>query len=206
MSLKPAAIPLLDSGKALARGGELLIDSTSSMGLYGGGLSATGANIRNAGDCIAQAAASCRFKTGYELVVDEMREAGNCLLAAAEKMKRAAEESGIDEEASEFTQLLEAAIPPVENSGTALESTGAAILQRQPVNDIGSKLAESGKSISELSKALLNLSEKAKDGASLMQQSSQRIAFAGIKMTEAGDMLCGTPKEKPKGKSWLKGG
>merc|ERR1711933_419169 len=61
-ALKPAAIPLLESGKALARGGELLIDSTSSLEIYGGGISSAGASIRNAGDCIAQAAASCRFK------------------------------------------------------------------------------------------------------------------------------------------------
>ena len=37
-------------------------------------LLATGANIRNCGDCIAQAAASCRFKTAAELVIDELRE------------------------------------------------------------------------------------------------------------------------------------
>ena len=53
MSLKPAAMPLMDSGKALARSGELLIDMTQTMSLYGGGLSAAGAQIRNAGDCLA---------------------------------------------------------------------------------------------------------------------------------------------------------
>ena len=66
MSLKPAAIPLLDSGKALARSGELLIDATTALDLYGGGLSQAGASIRNSGDCVAQAAASCRFKTAAE--------------------------------------------------------------------------------------------------------------------------------------------
>jgi len=76
-SLKPAAIPLMDSGKALARSGELLIDLTTKLDLYGGSLSATGANIRNCGDCLAQAAASCRFKTAAELVIDELRE-GEC--------------------------------------------------------------------------------------------------------------------------------
>ena len=100
-SLKPAAIPLMDSGKsyiytdrvsfisylratpsypkflagkALARSGELLIDLTTALDIYGGSLSATGANIRNCGDCLAQAAASCRFKTAAELVTDELRE------------------------------------------------------------------------------------------------------------------------------------
>ena len=38
-SLKPAAIPLMDSGKALARSGELLIDLTTKLDLYGGSLS-----------------------------------------------------------------------------------------------------------------------------------------------------------------------
>ena len=67
----------LAKGKALARSGELLIDLTTKLDLYGGSLSATGANIRNCGDCLAQAAASCRFKTAAELVIDELRE-GEC--------------------------------------------------------------------------------------------------------------------------------
>jgi hypothetical protein len=62
------------TGKALARSGELLIDLTSSLDMYGGSLSAAGASIRNCGDCVAQAAASCRFKTAAELVIDELRE------------------------------------------------------------------------------------------------------------------------------------
>ena len=65
-------------GRALARSGELLIDLTNALDLYGGGLSATGANIRNCGDCLAQAAASCRFKTAAELVIDELREGKYC--------------------------------------------------------------------------------------------------------------------------------
>jgi hypothetical protein len=83
----------MDSGKALARSGELLIDLTTALDLYGGALSAVGANIRNAGDCVAQAAASCRFKTGQEVVCDELREAGTCLLEASTKLKEAVEEA-----------------------------------------------------------------------------------------------------------------
>jgi hypothetical protein len=95
MSLKPAAMPLMDAGKAIARSGELLIDSTNTEPLnnYGGGLSAAGAQIRNAGDCIAQAAASCRFKTGTELVTDELREAATCLQEASSKLRLAVEEA-----------------------------------------------------------------------------------------------------------------
>jgi hypothetical protein len=92
-ALKPAALPLMDSGKALARSGELLIDLTTALNLYGGALSAVGANIRNAGDCVAQAAASCRFKTGTELVCDELREAATCLTEASTKLKEAVEEA-----------------------------------------------------------------------------------------------------------------
>lgn len=97
MSLKPAAVPLMDAGKALARSGELLIDATSSLDIYGGGLSAAGAQIRNAGDCVAQAAASCRFKTAVELVIDELREAATCLDEATGKMKLAVEEARADD-------------------------------------------------------------------------------------------------------------
>lgn len=43
MSLKPAAVPLMDAGKALARSGELLIEVTDKeLENYGGGLSAAG--------------------------------------------------------------------------------------------------------------------------------------------------------------------
>ena len=95
-TLKPAAIPLMDSGKALARSGELIIDLTSTLGIYGGGLSATGALIRNSGDCIAQAAASCRFKTAAELVCDELREGATCLTEATGKLKLAVDEAKAD--------------------------------------------------------------------------------------------------------------
>lgn len=62
-------------------------------------MSAAGAQIRNAGDCIAQAAASCRFKTGTELVVDELREASTCLREATEKLNLAIEEAQVDQRA-----------------------------------------------------------------------------------------------------------
>lgn len=96
-SLKSAAIPLLDSGKALARTGELLIDLTSELNLYGGALSAVGAGVRNAGDNIAQAAASCRFKTGNELVIDEIREAALSLSESTSKLQLACDEAKTDQ-------------------------------------------------------------------------------------------------------------
>ena len=98
MSLKPMAGPLMDSGKALARSGELLIDVTSEIDLYGGALSAAGALIRNSGDNIAQAAASCRFKTGNELVYDELRQAAASLAESSEKLQLAVEEAESDKD------------------------------------------------------------------------------------------------------------
>jgi hypothetical protein len=97
-SLKPAAVPLMDSGKALARSGELLIDITSGMNLYGGALSTVGALIRNSGDNVAQAAASCRFKTGTELVIDELRQGAESLIEAKSKLQLAAEEAEADKD------------------------------------------------------------------------------------------------------------
>ena len=105
MSLKPAAIPMMDSGKALARSGELLVDLTTELDLYGGALSAAGAQIRNCGDCVAQAAASCRFKTAAELVCDELREGATCLVEATGKMQQAIEEADVDKDANLAKEL-----------------------------------------------------------------------------------------------------
>lgn len=107
MSLKPAAVPLMDSGKALARSGELLIELTSELNLYGGALSASGALIRNSGDALAQAAALCRFKTGAELACDEIREAATCLTEASDKLKAAIQEASTDQDEDLVQKLRE---------------------------------------------------------------------------------------------------
>lgn len=93
----------MESGKALARAGETLIDltSTSSLDCYGGSLSAAGAQVRNAGDALAQVGASCRFKTGLELVTDELREAATCLQQATDQLTQAVQEARMDEEKNE---------------------------------------------------------------------------------------------------------
>ena len=104
VSLKSAAGPLMDAGKALARTGELVIDWTTAIiittdnnNMYGGAFSAVGANLRNAGDNIAQAAASCRFKTGQELVQDEIREAAAAIQQGAGKCQPAVVEARADQ-------------------------------------------------------------------------------------------------------------
>lgn len=104
-SLKSAAIPLLDAGKALARTGELLINLTTELNLYGGALSAAGAGMRNAGDNIAQAAASCRFKTANELVIDELREAALALSESTSKLQLAMDEANTDQNVELATRI-----------------------------------------------------------------------------------------------------
>ena len=46
---------------------------------------------------LRQAAASMRFKTGMELVIDELRESGTCLQEASQKCKLAVQEAKQDE-------------------------------------------------------------------------------------------------------------
>lgn len=209
-SLKPAAIPLLDSGKALARGGELLIDATNTMGIYAGGFSQAGAGIRNAGDSIAQAAASCRFKTGYELVLDEMREGATCLDEASVSFERSLNENEIEK--GGFGDLLESSISYTKKSSISLESAGAGLLQRLPVTEIGERLSETGKDLVNLSTAIKSMSDLYADDSSDTESSStlklcsEKIFNAGEKMKIAGNNLSGVQTEKPKGKSWLKGG
>lgn len=199
-SLKPAAIPLMDSGKALARSGELLIDLTTSLDLYGGSLSATGANIRNCGDCLAQAAASCRFKTAAELVIDELREGADCLREGGDKLSLAVEESKVDGD----TQLMiniDNMIIPIRRASVCLEEAGASIMQREAVDVVGKHLISCGEALELLSAKVEALDPSSGDGT----LSAQRMMYAGQQMILAGKELAGEKKEKPKGKSWLKG-
>jgi len=200
MSLKPAAIPLMDSGKALARTGELLIDVTTALDLYGGGLSAAGAEMRNAGDSVAQAAASARFKTGTELVIDELRESGTCLLAGAEKLQRAVEEAQQDED-PQLAEVIASMAPLLSSCGSLLEEAGYTILRREAPGVTGQKMQQAGICLQQLADILPQLKE-GDDNAIL---SGQRLTYAAQQMTLAGDQLQG--KVQPKsGKSWLKGG
>ncbi|KAL7570380.1 hypothetical protein ACA910_017217 [Epithemia clementina (nom. ined.)] len=201
MSLKPAAVPLMDSGKALARSGELLIELTKAMDCYGGGLSSAGAEIRNAGDSIAQAAASARFKTGAELVIDELRESGNCLKAASQKVGRAVEEAK-QEDKLELAGRLESMIQPLELCGNLLEDAGATVLRKDSPALTGQNLSKAGELLNHISTIIPSLLRGDSDG----DLSSQRLAFAGMKLSEAGDQLQGVQKKPAGGKSWLKGG
>ncbi|KAL3912044.1 MAG: hypothetical protein SGILL_007042 [Bacillariaceae sp.] len=206
MSLKPAALPLMDAGKALARSGELLIDMTQTLEIYGGAFSAAGAGIRNAGDCLAQAAASCRFKTGAELVMDELREAATCLAEASDKCKLASEEAKTDEDSMLEQQLINM-IGPMAAVSQDLEAAGAGILQRAPLKDIGAKLVTAAAQLEVMATFVEEIAQSTTNPEPLAdgELSAQRMKFAAEKMKEAGDELQGKEKEKPKGRAFLKG-
>ena len=220
-SLKPAAIPLMDCGKALARSGELLIDYTRTLELYGGALSGVGANIRNAGDCLAQAAASCRFKTGTELVIDEVREAATCLLDSVEKLQLAAEEADADHDPT-LAQLCQQFRVPMHTGATALEAAGANLLLHQSLATVGTALMETAVQFDIVSQVLhelatMNSDKKDTDvdesndtttGDPDGLLSAQRMAYAADRLQLAGTELCGDPEEakKPAGRAFLKGG
>ena len=200
-SLKPAALPLLDAGKALARSGELLIDLTTALDLYGGSLSSTGAQIRNAGDSVAQAAASCRFKTGAELVTDELREAATCLAEGVVQAKRAVEEAGVDE-SKELQVAIQAMVEPLQCTADSLEASGARILQRATPLQVGMELSKAGVSLGVLAGALRQLSPNKEEA----QTGAQRMTYASEQMILAGNNLQGIKSKAAPGKSWLKGG
>ena len=202
-SLKPAAAPLMDAGKALARSGELLIDATSTPKLdnYGGGLSSAGANIRNAGDCIAQAAASCRFKTAAELVCDEMREAGTCLIEAVGHLKKAADDAELDQLLTMKGCIENDMMPFMQKGGESLELAGAGIMKREKLVDIGKNLIAVGVEMEHLALGIQKLDAELEE----TKVSGQRMLYASLKMKEAGNNLMGIKPEQKKGKSWLKG-
>jgi len=201
VSLKPAALPLMDSGKAIARSGELLVDLTTEMEIYGGGLSAVGAALRNCGDAVAQAAASCRFKTGLELVSDELREGGDCLIEAVDKLKLAKQEAEADND-EDLQSTIDGMLNCTKRSGEALEATGAAIMQRYPLKEIGGQLIECSEQLLVASKQI----EKLVVDSETCKLAAQRMVYGSEQMQLAATELLGTtPKPSGGGKSWLKG-
>lgn len=105
---KPAALPLMEAGKAMATAGEMWVDLISStdfansfFGSGGGGdnnninnnnnkaLYACGVQLRNAGDALAQAAATGRFAYGMEMTSNELRESASCFQSATNLLQQA---------------------------------------------------------------------------------------------------------------------
>jgi len=170
------------------------------LDLYGGSLSATGASIRNCGDCIAQAAATCRFKTAAELVIDELREGATCLSEGGDKLSLAVKESEVDGD----TALMESIanmIAPTKQAAMCLEQAGASIMQRESVDVAANHLISCAKALELLAINVELLDPSSSEG----KLSAQRMLYASQQMNMAGRELIGEVKEKPKGKSWLKG-
>jgi hypothetical protein len=219
--LRPAAGPLMESGKQLAVAGERVIAWTDRAGLYGGGISAAGAQLRNAGDSVAQAAASCRFQTGQELVCDELRTAADCLGEATNKLRLGAEEAGVDEQ-YDLQKILEACVPLVQQTSEFLENAGAGIMQNQPIPDVARSLANAGKSLVEMSARVGQLGtvstgtggkttndDPDDDARTLADDAARRMLLAGEKMVEAARALvpraASSDATKAVGKRWIKG-
>lgn len=205
-SLKPAATPLMDSGKALARSGELLIDLTTALDLYGGALSAAGANLRNSGDCLAQAAASCRFKTGQEIVIDELREAATCLAESTAKLTLAVEEAEADQNPT-LQGLVYEMVGPTKLVSNKLEESGARIMMRDPLSEVGSSMVEAAAGLEAMSACIKNLAESSDQNADGLL-SAQRMMYAADRLNQAGIELKGEVdnSKKNEGRGFLKGG
>jgi hypothetical protein len=92
-------------------------------------------------------------------------------------------------------------VQTMETAGVTLEATGAGIMMRSPLAQIGGSMAACGSQLEQLSAYILEISPEESNG----QISSQRMAYAAEKMIEAGNELMGAPKTKPKGKGWMKG-
>jgi len=206
-SLKPAATPLMDSGKALARSGELLIDLTKALDLYGGALSSAGAQIRNSGDSLAQAAASCRFKTGVEIVIDELREAATCLSDATDKLTLAAEEAAADRDPL-LEGLIQNLVGPTSVCATKLEESGMRIMMRQSLVEVGGTMVEAANGMEAMAGCIQNLSEQSGNQNPDGLLSAQRMTFASERLTQAGIELRGEVdnSKKNEGRAFLKGG
>lgn len=93
-------------------------------------------------------------------------------------------------------------IPPIRAASISLEeAAGASILQRSKVSVVGQHFVTCGEALE-----LLSMKVKALDPeSSECTLSAQRMAYASEQMIVAGKELMGEKKEKPKGKSWIKG-
>ena len=94
---KPAGPYFMDAGKELAESGQLLIYLTAELNLDGGALSESGAQIRNAGDCLVRAGKSMQLKVGNRLVAGKIREAVTCMRTVLVKLQLAVEEAKMDD-------------------------------------------------------------------------------------------------------------
>lgn len=149
---------------------------------------------------MAQAAASCRFKTAAELVCDEIREGATCLIEAVDHLKKGMDDAEVDD-LLELKGQIKDMVPSMLEAGTTLESAGAGILKRETVVEIGGKMVKCGDNLEVLAMGIQKLSPELEE----TKVSGQRMLYAAEKMREAGNNLMGVQPKKKKGKGWLKG-
>lgn len=92
----------------------------------------------------------------------------------------------------------------------ALESAGAALMQRQSLPTVGKHLVTAGLELAELSPLMgaLSSSSSSLSGITDGPDAAQRCMYASEQMVRAGSNLLPVDqsKAKPVGKSWLKSG
>lgn len=130
-----------------------------------------------------------------------MREGSDCLREGSDKLSLAVKESEVDGDL-ELMQSITNMIPPIRAASISLEeAAGASILQRSKVSVVGQHFVTCGEALELLSMKVKALDPESSEGT----LSAQRMAYASEQMIVAGKELMGEKKEKPKGKSWIKG-
>jgi hypothetical protein len=107
-----------------------------------------------------------------------------------------------------FFHLPDQMIPHLQCCSTALETSGAALLQRQPLSVFGKNLISAGQEMASLA-SLLQLLPDNDSAVRIGNEAAQRCQYAATQMTLAGTNLCPselTINTPASGKSWLKGG
>ena len=100
-------------------------------------------------------------------------------------------------------------IPHLKRCSTALETSGAALLQRQPLSIFGKNLIAAGQEMESLASLIPTLPNQG-IAITIGNEAAQRCQYAAAQMILAGTNLCpsevtsNTPTGE--GKSWLKGG
>jgi hypothetical protein len=91
---------------------------------------------------------------------------------------------------------------------TALEMSGAALLQRQPLSVCGKNLIAAGQEMSSFASVLGTLPHH-DNSSTIRNEAAQRCQYAATQVIVAGSNLCPTEvtnRAPTSGKSWLKGG
>jgi len=169
-----------------------------------------------------------RFKTASELVIDELRESGTCLLeGAGDHLPKGVDDAIVDGYSVDgdadgdggLAKRIECLISDMKCVGDNLELAGERIMKADSVGNIGTTLVDASDCLSSLALGIQKLGDENtvdmdKDGQLIkendesvkaVRESCNRMLYAAEKMKEAGNNLKGVLPAKKKGKAWLKG-